>query len=647
MRLRLLFRKAVEQLGFITQERPVKGSVRRTPSGGSTYVRPHTVHRQMRPAPMATAQEADHQRKTAVVLAAKRLKAEHGWHHPVLWEEGDYRQVLASLGEATGYHPAGSKNLKEYLAHRLAMIGLHQIKRDADGMPVFGAHGQITPTGGDDELKRAIWRAASIPDDEDGSHTENAGLYKSVPAHQEPWIGVDLDGTLAYYDGDASRIGNPIPRMLERVQRWLREGKRVKIMTSRAVDQEGINQVRAWLHEHGVGDLEVTCQKDPGMVALWDDRAVGVHRNTGLRKSHVRSYTKQDGTVVREHERHGDPTGYSIMDNVLDAHHGQIDGELVVTDQRTKKVVGVLSYSLFEGTYHIQHIEVLPDHRRKGIGTALVRRLQAEGEAISWGMTTPDGSKLKESMERSERIAKGIRGGGHPIGYKTEFQGLPITVEQRKGSIRRWTDSVTGEEGETKFEYPYGYIRLTQGVDGDHVDCFLGPNPNATHAYVIHQMKRPDFTEYDEDKCMLGFDSADEAKAAYLRHYNNPKFLGSMHTMPMAEFIRKVRATKDKPGMIKGAFRLLMRFGKASCSPGDNCRWITVHAHGSGEGQPILIRESKNSPGTYHVVGGGGGRRQAQLSQTHERQIGRRVPQASRGPREREEGCGQRAGQGR
>jgi hypothetical protein len=49
------------------------------------------------------------------------------------------------------------------------------------------------------------------------------------------WIGVDLDGTLAYYDHwrGAEHIGEPIPAMLERVKRWLADGKDVRIFTAR------------------------------------------------------------------------------------------------------------------------------------------------------------------------------------------------------------------------------------------------------------------------------------------------------------------------------------------------------------------------------------------------------------------------------
>lgn len=206
---------------------------------------------------------------------------------------------------------------------------------------------------------------------------------------------------------------------------------------------------------------------------------------------------------------------------------------------------------------------------------------------------------------QSLTVKPGLKGSGYKIDYKTTFQGLPITIENRKGALRHWGNPDDGTAGTTKMEYPYGYIRLTEGVDGDHVDCFLGPNPKATHAYIVHQAKAPDFVQHDEDKVMLGWDSPEDAAAAYLRHYTNPRFFGSMTGMPMDEFKMKVAWTKDRPGIIKS---LLTRFRLLWKAAGDE-RWITVHPHGPGtEGQPVKIRESAGSPGTWHVVGGAGGK---------------------------------------
>lgn len=98
------------------------------------------------------------------------------------------------------------------------------------------------------------------------------------------WIGVDLDGTLAFYDHwrGPDHIGEPIPAMLGRVQQWLSECKQVKIFTARASDPAQIPPVKAWLCKHGLGDLDVTNVKDFQMVELWDDRCVQVFPNTGM-----------------------------------------------------------------------------------------------------------------------------------------------------------------------------------------------------------------------------------------------------------------------------------------------------------------------------------------------------------------------------
>lgn len=96
------------------------------------------------------------------------------------------------------------------------------------------------------------------------------------------WIGVDLDGTLAYYDKwRGGHIGAPIPGMLERVKRWLAEGKTVKIFTARAADPSNIPMLEAWLITYLGQVLTITNVKDKRMVELWDDVAVRVIKNRG------------------------------------------------------------------------------------------------------------------------------------------------------------------------------------------------------------------------------------------------------------------------------------------------------------------------------------------------------------------------------
>ena len=99
------------------------------------------------------------------------------------------------------------------------------------------------------------------------------------------WIGVDLDGTLARYDGwvGPEYIGKPIAPMVARILTWLGCGIEVRIVTARAyrADPAEISLIQDWTEEHIGHRLAVTCTKDYGMIQLWDDRAVRVVENTG------------------------------------------------------------------------------------------------------------------------------------------------------------------------------------------------------------------------------------------------------------------------------------------------------------------------------------------------------------------------------
>jgi hypothetical protein len=133
---------------------------------------------------------------------------------------------------------------------------------------------------------------------------------------------------------------------------------------------------------------------------------------------------------------------------------------------------------------------------------------------------------------------------------KINFQGLDVSIENPRGSLR----SGVGPDGETwhtGMQHDYGYIRGTMGVDGDHFDCYVGPNAMAPMAYIVTAMKPPDFAEPDEQKAMLGFANEDRAREAYLAHYDDPRFLGSIREMPVEQFKRELRTTRQDPRFIK------------------------------------------------------------------------------------------------
>lgn len=94
-----------------------------------------------------------------------------------------------------------------------------------------------------------------------------------------------------------------------------------------------------------------------------------------------------------------------------------------------------------------------------------------------------------------------------------------VTIENPKGSVRSGVDA-NGNKWETEMHNTYGYIRGTEGADGDHIDVFLSDDIdgwNGRKVYVIDQYN-PDGT-FDEHKVMLGFNDVDEAKSDYLANY--------------------------------------------------------------------------------------------------------------------------------
>jgi len=123
---------------------------------------------------------------------------------------------------------------------------------------------------------------------------------------------------------------------------------------------------------------------------------------------------------------------------------------------------------------------------------------------------------------------------GYKLHGRMIFQGLPISIENERGTMRYGVDK-DNHEWSTFMHNAYGYIRLTEGTDGDHVDCYIGPARYSERVFVVHQ-NDPVTGKYDEDKIMLGFNSAITAKQAYLRQYDRPGFFGSMDEYSMDEF---------------------------------------------------------------------------------------------------------------
>lgn len=147
------------------------------------------------------------------------------------------------------------------------------------------------------------------------------------------------------------------------------------------------------------------------------------------------------------------------------------------------------------------------------------------------------------------------KAGNYKMGH-VKVGAFDVTIENPKGSERSGTDA-NGKKWSVKMNNTYGYIRGTEGVDGDHIDVFLAEDMDkwdGKYVFVVDQYN-PDGT-FDEHKVMLGFNSTEEARSAYLSNYEKgwengrrivvtavnledfEKWIGSSHrkTKPFAEY---------------------------------------------------------------------------------------------------------------
>ena len=214
--------------------------------------------------------------------------------------------------------------------------------------------------------------------------------------------------------------------------------------------------------------------------------------------------------------------------------------KVIIYSTRAETVEGkntIYNYLLGNGI-NIREIEVTD---KKPIALVYIddRAIKFSG---NWNEILDKIKKFKTWTEKSLTYS------GYPLEGRTKIHGMDISIENKKGSVRSGVDK-DGHEWAIKMAYDYGYIRGTVGKDKDHVDVYIGNNPESEKVFIVHQ-NDPTTGKYDEDKVMLGFNSAKEAKAAYLRQYDRPGFFGEMVEMSIEEFKEKAFDKKNKGKMI-------------------------------------------------------------------------------------------------
>ena len=133
--------------------------------------------------------------------------------------------------------------------------------------------------------------------------------------------------------------------------------------------------------------------------------------------------------------------------------------------------------------------------------------------------------------------------GNYKMGHR-KIDGYNVSIENAKGSVRRGTGA-DGKSWETTMQNDYGYIRGTEGVDGDHIDVFLSDTPEEGDVFVVDQVNEDG--SFDEHKVMYGFPSEEAARDAYLSNYEQGwTGLGAITHVSKEEFKKWIGSSKRK-----------------------------------------------------------------------------------------------------
>ena len=175
---------------------------------------------------------------------------------------------------------------------------------------------------------------------------------------------------------------------------------------------------------------------------------------------------------------------------------------------------------------------------------------QTDGESSSVVSESEGAVKTEIETARQEVDQNPTEAQKEAGNYKkghVKVDGFDITIENPKGSVRSGKDA-DGKEWSVTMNNDYGYIRGTEGVDGDHIDVFLSDNPEQGNVYVIDQVNQKT-GEYDESKVMYGFNSLEEAKDAYLANFEEGWKVGVVSGVSKEEFRKWIESSvrKTKP----------------------------------------------------------------------------------------------------
>lgn len=182
---------------------------------------------------------------------------------------------------------------------------------------------------------------------------------------------------------------------------------------------------------------------------------------------------------------------------------------------------------IIDGTHKVIKVDA-PDTKGNYIGSAYEYDGQTFGDLldvlnyIDASLSLANAVAVAEKETDTTPTEKQKEAGNYKKGH-VQVGTFNITIENPKGSVRSGIDT-EGNKWETIMQNTYGYIRGTEGVDGDHIDVFLSDDIdgwNGRRVFVVDQYNEDG--SFDEHKVMLGFNETDNAEAAYFANYDSDR----------------------------------------------------------------------------------------------------------------------------
>lgn len=302
-------------------------------------------------------------------------------------------------------------------------------------------------------------------------------------------------------------------RMIDALDAWLVDGRK-----GNAVDHldAKTNEPALWKK-----DGKKVWRGDNGMIITDESMTVGGNR--------IKSFFVYANANERDRGNN-----FASAESYAEAKRKAEAGESLELEQQTEEQLAKQDKVKKAAAKQAENDDAQAEQRRKADNEAKDFRLSGSDRqadvAAAGGQNDMFGAAASEADPAPTEAQK--EAGNYKKGH-IRFQGLDIAIENARGSKRSGT-APDGTQWESEMAHHYGYIKRTEGADGDHVDVFIGTDEDSDRVFVIDQIDENG--NFDEHKVMLGFPNQKAARDGYKANYDKGWKVGPTTAMSMDEF---------------------------------------------------------------------------------------------------------------